>query len=376
MSRDAPGPCVPPPRGRAYTYIFIVAYPRTKGQEEFALIEVKHLVKRFDGRCAVDDLSFTVEDGQICGFLGPNGAGKSTTMNIMTGYLAPSEGSVAIEGHDILTEPEAARRCVGYLPEQPPLYGEMTVEEYLEFVAELKRVPAEARQAQLDRVLGMTHLSDVSGRLIRNLSKGYRQRVGLAQAILGFPKILILDEPTVGLDPKQILEIRELIRSLAKEHTVLLSSHILSEVQEICDRIMIIHRGKLLAAGTPDELETMLRGGSELALTVRGTAEQAARVLRGVAGLTEQTLTEGDGKTEIRLLYDPASDPREELFYAFAEERCPIVMMKSADTSLEQVFLELTSDAYEGAPLVAGADAPAAEDASGTPEAEEGGDRA
>lgn len=213
------------------------------------MIEVRGLVKRYGSRLAVDHLSFTVPDGQIFGFLGPNGAGKSTTMNLMTGYLGPTEGEVLIDGHSITQEPEKAKAAMGYLPEQPPLYPDMTVEEYLLFAARLKKVPRDQREDQLDRVTEMTGTDGVRERLIRNLSKGYRQRVGLAQALLGFPKVLILDEPTVGLDPKQILEMRQLIRQRAREHTVILSSHILSEVQEVCDHLLIIHHGRKVAAG-------------------------------------------------------------------------------------------------------------------------------
>ena len=215
------------------------------------MIEVKNLVKKYGSHLAVDHLNFTVDTGQIYGFLGPNGAGKSTTMNIMTGYLGATEGEVLINGHNILEEPEAAKKCIGYLPEMPPLYTDMKVKEYLRFVAELKKIPKKERQEQIEKVMLMVKIMDVQDRLIKNLSKGYKQRVGLAQAILGFPEIIILDEPTVGLDPKQIIEIRELIRELAKEHTVILSSHILAEIQEVCDYIMIISKGKLVASDTP-----------------------------------------------------------------------------------------------------------------------------
>lgn len=215
------------------------------------MIEVKNLVKKYGDHTAVDHLSFTVEKGQIYGFLGPNGAGKSTTMNIMTGYLGATDGEVLINGHDILKEPEAAKKSIGYLPELPPLYMDMTVMEYLKFSTELKKIKKEDREAEIEKALKLVKLADVQDRLIKNLSKGYKQRVGLAQAILGFPEIIILDEPTVGLDPKQIIEIRELIRELAKEHTVILSSHILAEIREVCDYIMIISKGKLVASDTP-----------------------------------------------------------------------------------------------------------------------------
>ena len=223
------------------------------------MIEVKNLVKKYGDHTAVDHLSFTVEKGQIYGFLGPNGAGKSTTMNIMTGYLGATDGEVLINGHDILKEPEAAKKSIGYLPELPPLYMDMTVMEYLKFSTELKKIKKEDREAEIEKALKLVKLADVQDRLIKNLSKGYKQRVGLAQAILGFPEIIILDEPTVGLDPKQIIEIRELIRELAKEHTVILSSHILAEIREVCDYIMIISKGKLVASDTPEHLEELDR---------------------------------------------------------------------------------------------------------------------
>jgi ABC-2 type transport system ATP-binding protein len=330
------------------------------------VIEVKNLVKRYGKHNAVDHLSFTVEDGQIFGFLGPNGAGKSTTMNIMTGYLAATEGDVVIEGHNIRTEPEAAKACVGYLPELPPLYGDMTVGEYLRFVAELKRLPAAERENQIGRAVALTHLEDVSGRLIRNLSKGYRQRVGLAQAILGFPKIIILDEPTVGLDPKQVVEIRDLIRHLAQDHTVLLSSHILSEVRAVCDHVLIIRKGRLVACDTPQHLEETLSSGEHrLTLLARGTQDQAAAVLAGVAGVSGSSAAEEDGAVRIELT--AARDVREDLFYAFAQARCPLLELRPLTATLEDVFLDLTDDddtvAARAAALLGGAagEAPAAE---------------
>lgn len=209
------------------------------------MIEVKSLTKRYGDNLALDDLTFTLEDGLIYGFLGPNGAGKSTTMNIITGYIAPTSGQVTINGHSIIDEPKEAKRHIGYLPEVPPLYGDMTVSEYLSFAAELKGIPKKQRAAEIERVMDTAKLEEVGDRLIANLSKGFRQRVGLAQAVMGMPDIIILDEPTVGLDPKQIIEIRDLIRGLAGEHTVILSSHILSEIQELCDKIIIIHQGQM-----------------------------------------------------------------------------------------------------------------------------------
>ena len=222
------------------------------------MIEVRNLVKKYGDHLAVDHLDFKIEAGRIYGFLGPNGAGKSTTMNIMTGYLGATEGEVIINGHDILKEPEEAKRHIGYLPEQPPLYMDMTVREYLEFAAELKGIGKKRRAEEISEVEDLVKIKDVEKRLIKNLSKGYRQRVGLAQAVLGFPEIIILDEPSVGLDPKQIIEIRELIRKLSENHTVILSSHILAEVREVCDYIIIISKGKLMASDTPENLERML----------------------------------------------------------------------------------------------------------------------
>ena len=252
------------------------------------VIEVKNLVKDYGGHLAVDHLSFAIEDGQIYGFLGPNGAGKSTTMNIMAGYLGATEGQVCINGHDILEDAEEAKRCIGYLPELPPLYVDMTVDEYLKFAAELKRIPKKEQEESIEQAAAMAKLSDVRGRLIRNLSKGYRQRVGLAQAMLGMPPVIILDEPTVGLDPKQIIEIRELIRSLGKKHTVILSSHILSEITSICDHVMIISHGKLVASDTPENLGRYMKNSDIMELQIRGSREacdRARELLKKIKGL-------------------------------------------------------------------------------------------
>ena len=246
------------------------------------MIEVKNLVKKYGDHLAVDHLSFHVDEGQIYGFLGPNGAGKSTTMNIMTGYIASTEGEVLINGMNILDEPEKVKKCIGYLPEQPPLYFDMTVEEYLKFAAELKKIKKAERRDQIEQVMEMTGIAAMRERLIRNLSKGYRQRVGLAQAILGYPEILILDEPTVGLDPKQIIEIRELIRSLSKNHTIILSSHILSEISAVCDYVMIINHGKLVASDTTENLEKMTMGSNTLEMEVKGKKEDVKKMLESV----------------------------------------------------------------------------------------------
>ncbi len=310
------------------------------------MIEVRNLVKRYGDRLAVDNLSFTAEKGKIYGFLGPNGAGKTTTMNIMTGYLGPTSGDVIVDGRSMLEEPEEVKKLIGYLPEQPPLYLDMTVAEYLNFAAELKKIPKTRRKSEIQRAEELTFLKDVAGRLIRNLSKGYRQRVGLAQAILGFPEIIILDEPTVGLDPKQILEIRDLIRSLAKEHTVIFSSHILSEVQEVCDHVLIIHHGKLLAGGTPEELERQIKS-TTLELTVRSSSpEQVKNILQPLPGVASVTGYRNDqpGQVSVKIETLPDTDPRDAIFYACAENQSPILTLRGLDMSLEQIFLSLTDD--------------------------------
>lgn len=258
------------------------------------MIEVKDLVKRYSKNTAVDHLNFHVQKGQIYGFLGPNGAGKSTTMNMMTGYLAPTEGQILINGYDVAEEPMEARKCIGYLPEIPPLYPDMTVLEYLRFAAELKQVPKNERSTEIERVMDETRIKDMENRLIRHLSKGYKQRVGLAQALLGDPEVLILDEPMVGLDPKQIIEIRELIRGLGQKHTVILSSHILSEISSICDHVLIISNGKLVASDTPENLGSYMKHTDAMELQVRGNkeaCEQAIELLKQVKGLEVKTTT-------------------------------------------------------------------------------------
>lgn len=313
------------------------------------MIEVKNLVKKYGSHLAVDHLNFTVESGQIYGFLGPNGAGKSTTMNIMTGYLGATEGEVLINGHNILDEPEAAKHFIGYLPEMPPLYVDMKVREYLEFVAELKKIPKKEREEQIIKVMDMVKLADVEERLIRNLSKGYRQRVGLAQAILGFPEIIILDEPTVGLDPKQIIEIRELIRELAKDHTVILSSHILAEIQEVCDYVMIISKGRLVASDTPENLERALSNQQTIEILAKGSREEISIIAKEIDGVESVEVSEGkeEGTVSAKIMAVAGEDIRENVFLAFAKADCPLLQMMSSRTSLEDVFLELTQSAVE-----------------------------
>lgn len=307
------------------------------------MIEVKNLVKKYGNHTAVDHLNFTIEEGHVYGFLGPNGAGKSTTMNIMTGYLGATEGEVLINGHDILKEPEEAKKQIGYLPELPPLYMEMTVREYLEFVAELKGIAKNKREESINEVEKMVKIWEVENRLIRNLSKGYRQRVGLAQAVLGFPKIIILDEPSVGLDPKQIIEIRELIRQLAKKHTVILSSHILAEVREVCDYILIISKGKLVASDTPENLERNLGDSDLIEIETKASPDEVRRILETVDGIRSiSTKHLENGITWAQIQEKKNTDVREKVFQAFAQNHQPLLKLNPLQVSLEDVFMELT----------------------------------
>lgn len=313
------------------------------------MIEISHLTKKYGSHIAVDDLSLTVEPGKIYGFLGPNGAGKSTTMNMITGYLGATSGTVKINGFDIFAQPEEAKKCVGYLPELPPLYQEMTVQEYLNFVAELKKIKKEERKKQVEEVMEMTRIMEMKNRLIRNLSKGYKQRVGLAQAILGYPEVILLDEPTVGLDPKQIIEMRELIKELGKNHTVILSSHILSEVSAVCDHIFIISKGKLVASDSTENLSHLMEGTPEIILEIKGEREAIAGVLEGMEDVSSYQVEESEeaGQEICRVTLEAQKDTdiREQLFYAFAEAKLPIYGMKTEGKSLEDVFLELTQEA-------------------------------
>ena len=308
------------------------------------MIEVTNLVKKYGDHVAVDHLSFTIEKGKIYGFLGPNGAGKSTTMNMITGYIASTEGKVVIDGHDILEEPEEAKKCIGYLPELPPLYFDMTVLEYLKFAADLKKIPKEKKADMIDEVMEMVKITDMKNRLIKNLSKGYRQRVGLAQAILGYPEVIILDEPTVGLDPKQIIEIRSLIKELKKKHTVILSSHILSEVSAVCDYVLIISHGKLVASDTPENLGRLAEGSNTLSMLVKGPQTTIYDALSSIEGVKELKMdfNEKVGLWNVTLSTEEQADIREKVFFAMAEIQCPIYEMKSKKVSLEEIFLELT----------------------------------
>ena len=310
------------------------------------MIEVENLTKKYGSHVAVDNLSFRVERGMIYGFLGPNGAGKSTTMNMMTGYIAATSGTVKINGYDILKNPEQAKKSIGYLPELPPVYPDMTVYEYLRFVAELKKVKKNERQVQIEDVMKQTQIEDVKGRLIKNLSKGYKQRVGLVQAIIGYPEVIILDEPTVGLDPKQIIEIRELIRELAKKHTIILSSHILSEVSAVCDHIMIISKGKLVASDTPEGLMTLLKGGRQMKLSVLGEQSKVEELLRSMESVKDFSMQppRAEGMVSVNIRTEDTEDIRVELFRRLAAADMPIMELSLSEKSLEDVFLELTGE--------------------------------
>ena len=302
------------------------------------MVEIKHLTKRYGSVLAVDDISFSANPGEILGLLGPNGAGKSTTLNIITGFLSSSEGSVEIEGYDILDQPKKAKEKIGYLPEQPPLYPEMTVKKYLEFIFDLKKVRLPKKE-HVDEVMTIVKLKDVENRIIRNLSKGYRQRVGLAGALIGNPPVLIHDEPTVGLDPKQIIETRKLIRTLGKKHTVIFSSHVLSEVSAICDRVVLINKGQIVADSPIDKLSEVINGTGMLTLEVEGSQNTIKNAIGGVDGVRRVTHTSGNGYT---VSYDSDTDVRRGVFRALAKADCPILSMTTGGLTLEESFLKLT----------------------------------
>lgn len=312
--------------------------------EDDGLIEVNGLTKRYGKKTAVDDLSFKLEKNRIYGFLGPNGAGKSTTMNILTGYLASNSGTVLIDGYDILKDPYKAKKNIGYLPEIPPVYPDMTVREYLLFASELKGLPKKERRSAVEDVMEKTKITDVSERLIRNLSKGYKQRTGLAQALLGYPDVIILDEPTVGLDPKQIMEMRELIRSLREGRTIVLSSHILQEISAVCDHIMIISNGKLVASDTAENISSSIKGKSRIELTVKTDAEDAKRILADVDGIERVEDRVGQEEKTTDLIISCASDRdiREKVFFSFAKASVPILEMRRVTDTLEDIYLTLT----------------------------------
>lgn len=309
------------------------------------MIEINNLVKRYGDKNAVKGISFTVNDGEVLGFLGPNGAGKTTTMNIITGYLSSTSGTVKVNGHDILEEPELAKKEIGYLPENPPLYNDMTVKEYLSFICDLKVVEKARRKNMLDNIVSMVKISDVYDRLIGNLSKGYKQRVGIAQALVGNPSILILDEPTVGLDPNQIIEIRRLIKALSKNHSIVISSHILSEIQEIADRVVIINRGKIAAVDTISDLSKRLSGQSKILLTFRGPVADAVTKIRTVKGVSSaiSRVANKFSQIEITISANDTSETRIAIFNLMVREGWPILELRSLDPSLEEIFLNITS---------------------------------
>ncbi len=310
------------------------------------MIEVKNLTKKYGDNTAVDNLSFTIENGKIYGFLGPNGAGKSTTMNMVTGCLAATDGQVLIDGYDIFENPTEAKKRIGYLPELPPLYPEMTPAEYLKFVCEAKKIKRNEIAEQVEYVMSVTQLHDVKNRLIKNLSKGYKQRVGIAQAMLGNPDVIILDEPTVGLDPKQIIEIRELIESLGRDRTVILSSHILSEISAICNHIMVISHGRLVANDTIENMSRYIDDSDNMTLIVRGNIKKVQMTLNDFAEIKDYKLAEAkdEGANVYKVYITVASnvDIREKLFFAFAEQQMPILSSNVEKADLETVFLRLT----------------------------------
>lgn len=314
------------------------------------MIEVNNLVKKYGNHIAVDHLSFTVEQGEVIGFLGPNGAGKSTTMNMITGYIPATEGTIKVNGCDINEKPMEAKKSIGYLPELPPLYPDMKVKEYLSFVADIKKVNKTKKAEMIEDIMKLTSIKDMEKRLIRNLSKGYKQRVGIAGAIMGYPELIILDEPTVGLDPVQIIEIRDLIKELAKSHTVILSSHILSEVNAVCDKVMIINKGKLVVSDTPDNLVKRMQNQRGISLVVKGDREALEQTLIKIEGIEEiewkdSTVIDKSTDTTSLIVYAKNSeDLREMIFYALAEAKCPIMEMSLITMSLEDIFLEVTKD--------------------------------
>lgn len=309
------------------------------------MITVSNLTKKYGNKTALSNVSFDVQDGEILGFLGPNGAGKSTTMNIITGYISYTEGSVNVNGFDILENPVEVKKRIGYLPEIPPLYLDMTVSEYLEFVYELKKVKTDSREKHIQDIINLVGINDVKNRKIGNLSKGYRQRVGLAGALTGDPDVLILDEPTVGLDPKQIIEIRNVIKELGKKKTIILSSHILSEISAVCDRVIIINNGNLIAEDTPSNLAFKLGNSHRMALKVSGSADTAESILKSFDGISEVIRISSDSDIhEFEFNTKMDSNERKQLFFKFAENEMPILEQRETEASLEDIFLKLTKE--------------------------------
>lgn len=319
-----------------------------KGKKQ--MIKVKNLTKYYGNHKAVDHISFSIKEGTVCGFLGPNGAGKSTTMNIMTGCLSATSGNVSIGEYDIFEQPIEAKKMIGYLPEQPPLYLEETPREYLRFVAQAKKIPRESIREEIENVMKETQITEVADRLIKNLSKGYRQRVGIAQTLLGNPKVIILDEPTVGLDPIQVIEIRDLIKSLGQKHTVILSSHILSEVQHMCDEILIISKGKLIAYDTAENLEKMMAPKASIEVLTDASLEECQKVLGLVEGIEEiEYTTEEEGLVKILIHTTPQKELgiRKVLSLKFAKENRAVLKLDIVKANLEEIFIELTNPEEE-----------------------------
>lgn len=314
------------------------------------MIRAENLTKRYGKHIAIDTLNFTIEKGEILGFLGPNGAGKTTAMNIITGYLSSTEGSVYVDDMDVLEHPIEVKKKIGYLPEQPPLYLDMTVEEYLTFAGQIKLIDKNELRRNLEKIYDLVKIADVKGRLIKNLSKGYKQRVGLGQALLGNPEILILDEPTVGLDPTQIIEIRNLIKELREDHTIVLSSHILPEVSAVCERVLIINQGIIVASDTPGNLSKRLLGANRLSLRVGGEKETIQKAVGSVDGIESAEVgpsREEAGTCDVVIVAEKEKDIRSEVFFALSKARCPILIMRPMDLTLEDIFLHLTTSEKE-----------------------------
>lgn len=313
------------------------------------MIEVKNLSKKYGNKTALEDINFSVNDGEILGFLGPNGAGKSTTMNIITGYISSTTGTVTVDGDEIMENPIAVKRKIGYLPEQPPLYLDMTVKAYLSFMYDLKKVKLNKKQ-HIEEICNLVKITDVYNRVIKHLSKGYKQRVGIAQALLGEPKLLILDEPTVGLDPNQIIEIRNLIKSLGEKHTIILSSHVLSEIQSVCDRVIVINKGNVVANDTTANLSQGLSSENRLILSIEGNRDTIISELEKISGVTSvnSNRTIDETTAEYVVNYDKAEDIRKVVFAKMAEINCPIISMSNDNMTLEDIFRKLTNEAENG----------------------------
>lgn len=314
------------------------------------MIEVKDLTKKYGDFVAVQDLNFKIEDGEIVGFLGPNGAGKSTTMNMITGYIESTKGDIIVNGYDISKKPKKVKRQIGYMPESTPLYSDLTVKEFIRYMAELKFVKRKDRKQEIERILEQTGLVDVQNKLIKNLSRGYKQRVSLAGALIGNPEVIILDEPTVGLDPKQITEIRSLIKNLGKNHTVILSSHILSEVSQICEKVIIINKGKIIAIDTPENLENKTKGKNTIILTVEDSNNNMKNINKKIEGIQEMTLEKDneDGTKQYKVISDKDIDLRKKLFEVLPKEEIVIFELKKVETTLEDAFIKLIDTAKEG----------------------------